>query len=424
MFQAVDISYWAGMWHAPPETLFGLGRVERSLGIALQKLLPQTVRYTSFNFGIECSAMFAREGIDLSLSLEKQPSNSEILILNQLKIGDSYGGYKQDTFSKIKLNLWRRYNCHRARNSWIKNPNRDKISLIQFDYNIRAEQFIPNKLKFALVHDIIPITHPQFSTPSNTESASLRLRLLSKEGAHFICVSKYTADELMNFLKLDKERVHWFQNGLDNAFKPNPNLGDASKWRKKLAIQSDQRYFIAQAGDLKRKNLISIMRAMKIFRKLCNEDIILVIVGQIRNLPSEFDLNLGESEWRSYVRFTGTVQDSDFSALYSSAISLIFLSLAEGFGFPPLEAMACGLPVIASNLTSVPEVVGDSGILVDPTDCDEITNAMLKVALNEPFRISLRNSALSRCQSFTWEKAAQRTVDAWRKSGLDISAGF
>ena len=120
-------------------------------------------------------------------------------------------------------------------------------------------------------------------------------------------------------------------------------------------------------------------------------------------------------KYQDRIIFTGYVLDNDLSAIYSGAVAFIFPSLYEGFGLPVLEAMQCGTPVISSNSSSLPEVVGDAGILIDPKDEDHLCQAMLDVLTDSNLRESLRKKGLERAKQFSWKKCADQTVEIYKK---------
>jgi glycosyltransferase involved in cell wall biosynthesis len=113
--------------------------------------------------------------------------------------------------------------------------------------------------------------------------------------------------------------------------------------------------------------------------------------------------------------FTGYVPDEDLSALYSGARAFVFPSLYEGFGLPLLEAMQCEVPVIASNTTSIPEVVGDAGILVDPKDVDALCQALLDLLTDNSLSQELKRKGLERAKLFSWDKSAADTVEVYKR---------
>ncbi|MEA3458002.1 MAG: glycosyltransferase family 1 protein, partial [Candidatus Thermoplasmatota archaeon] len=115
------------------------------------------------------------------------------------------------------------------------------------------------------------------------------------------------------------------------------------------------------------------------------------------------------------VVFTGYVSDEDLPALYNAADLFVYPSIYEGFGLPPLEAMACGTPVITSNTSSLPEVVGDAGIMVDPPDVDRLADAMHEVLTNEGLRANMIKKGLGRAEMFSWEKCARETLEVYEE---------
>ena len=121
------------------------------------------------------------------------------------------------------------------------------------------------------------------------------------------------------------------------------------------------------------------------------------------------------AQYKDRIIITGYVPDEDLSAIYSGATAFVFPSLYEGFGLPILEAMQCGTPVISSNSTSLPEVVGDAGILVDPKDQDQLCQAMLDILNDDTLRETLKQKGLERAKQFSWEKCANETVEIYKK---------
>jgi glycosyltransferase involved in cell wall biosynthesis len=143
-----------------------------------------------------------------------------------------------------------------------------------------------------------------------------------------------------------------------------------------------------------------------------------VLVGERRAGESFFYDPLPDVEFlglRDSVILAGRVSDDDVRALQTGADAFVFPSLYEGFGLPPLEAMACGAPVIASNSSSLPEVVGDAGLLVDPTSVDELAQALVRLAGDRELRRELGQRARSRATRFTWEATVEATADVYRE---------
>jgi glycosyltransferase involved in cell wall biosynthesis len=141
------------------------------------------------------------------------------------------------------------------------------------------------------------------------------------------------------------------------------------------------------------------------------EDVRLVMTGT----PSvAMRLEIEALHLGKYVHFVGTKDNEDLASLYRGALALAFPSLYEGFGLPPLEAMSCGTPVVSSNVCSLPEVVGDAGILVDPLDVEAMAGSMRALAESSQLRADLRKKGLLRSQEFTWKKTACKTEEVLR----------
>jgi glycosyltransferase involved in cell wall biosynthesis len=164
----------------------------------------------------------------------------------------------------------------------------------------------------------------------------------------------------------------------------------------------------------RRKNLRGLLQA---YARLLETDVAcpLVIVGTRRRGAGEIGRTLQELHLEESVIFTGYVPDADLPAIYTGADLFVFPSLYEGFGLPPLEAMACGTPVVCSNAASLPEVVGDAAIMVDPYDVEGLAEAMLRVLTDADLREHLRRKGLERARQFTWERTARETVAVYRE---------
>jgi len=186
--------------------------------------------------------------------------------------------------------------------------------------------------------------------------------------------------------------------------------------RQKYALP--ERYLLYLGGFDQRKNVYTVLRA---FALLSNKQrqAKLVIAGKLpgRDSPLFPDPRhlVRELELEESVIFTGWVAEEDKPALLSGAAAFVFPSLYEGFGLPALEAMACGIPVVASNRSSLPEVVGEGGILVEPTDVEALAEAMEVLLADDALRAELRQRALAQAAKFSWKQTALETLAVYRK---------
>ena len=215
---------------------------------------------------------------------------------------------------------------------------------------------------------------------------------------------------------MNTERVFVTPLAVSNNFYPVNDSDLIKKTLKHYKIDKSP-YFLSLCTLEPRKNLDFLI---KCFFKLIIEnptlDINLVLVGVSGWKNKTIFIEVQNSPLlKSRVIFTGYVPDQDLSAIYSGAVAFIFPSLYEGFGLPVLEAMQCGTPVISSNSSSLPEVVGDAGILIDPKDEDHLCQAMLDVLTDSNLRESLRKKGLERAKQFSWKKCADQTVEIYKK---------
>jgi glycosyltransferase involved in cell wall biosynthesis len=249
------------------------------------------------------------------------------------------------------------------------------------------------------IHDIVSIEHPEWFRTSATAYYRLLLPLLVRQVHKIITDSRYSKDRILKRLNVPREKVIVIPLGVGETFMPI-SRDVISQLLAKLGITNS---YILTLGSLEpRKNLKRLFLAWKI---VCDKypDYDLVVTG----LPSTSSRGTGFSEIPAHVQFVGFCADQDLPALYSGARAFILPSLYEGFGLPPLEAMACGTPVIVSDKTSLPEVTGDAGLYCDPYDIDDMAQAIQRMIEDSDLRAALREKGLQHVKSFNWNKTAQ-----------------
>lgn len=267
------------------------------------------------------------------------------------------------------------------------------------------------------VHDLSFLTTPESSVPALRDYLTRAVPRAVARADHILADSQSTKDDLATYLGVDGERISVVYPGVDPRFRPldEPAIAD-------VCARYDLSWpFILSVGTLQpRKNYPTLIEA---FARLCKGDELpmplaslrLVIAGGKGWLYQEiFDtverLGLGER-----VRFLGFVPDDDLPALYNAAEVLAMPSLYEGFGLPVLEALACGTPVVTSNVSSLPEVAGDAALLVSPDDVAGLSRALQRALTNQELRTTLRERGLAQAREFTWQRAAETVLGIYQR---------
>lgn len=280
-----------------------------------------------------------------------------------------------------------------------------------------------NLLPMVMVHDLIPLRQPQYVAPWLIAWFEEVIASVG-DRSQVICTSDYVKQDLCDYAKLDPQRVTVAPLGVEHGrFKQVTDPAVLQRVRQRYNISS-QRYVLTLATLEPRKNVPALIRRWAaLVRQQRIDDLDLVLVGNVGWAMG--DLAAAAGDLRDRVHVTGFVADEDLAALYSGAAMFAFASLAEGFGLPPLEAMACGLPVVCANTTSLPEVVGQGehagGLLVEPYDDDAWCAAMLKLETDATLRSELARKAIARAATFTWENHISKTLDAYRQGIASLS---
>ncbi|HJX69701.1 MAG TPA: glycosyltransferase family 1 protein [Dehalococcoidia bacterium] len=239
-----------------------------------------------------------------------------------------------------------------------------------------------------------------------------------KKATRIIAVSHSTKRDLVQHLGIPEERISVIYEGIDHRL-----------FRQVEHRHVDYPYLLFVGSEHPRKNFIGLLQA---FSKLKSErqfkDLKLVKVGKAGGAEAKFrkpiQRVINELNIQRDVVFTGYVADDDLPGYYSGAECFVLPSLYEGFGFPPLEAMACGCPVIVSNVASLPEVAGEAAIKVNPHDTDAIASALHEVLTNKDLKRELVSKGLERASQFSWEKTARETLNAYESVKQTLGVAY
>ena len=258
------------------------------------------------------------------------------------------------------------------------------------------------------VHDLAFIRFPQTFRAYNRTYLDFATRMSVRRAVQILAVSEHTKRELVGLLGVPAERVVVTPNAVRAHFRP-PEPATLAAFRASKGLPER---FVLYVGTLEpRKNLTTLLSAYaEIARR---HDVPLLVGGGKGWLYDAVFQRLEELGLRERVHFVGYIEEEELPLWYAAATVFVFPSIYEGFGMPPLEAMACGTPVITSNSSSLPEVVGDAGLMVAPTDASAFATALDQVLSDAALHDDLRTRGLVRAQAFAWRTTAERTLAAY-----------
>lgn len=246
------------------------------------------------------------------------------------------------------------------------------------------------------LHDASVFDHPEWFRPVFALWTRLSWKMLAKQALVIFTVSEFSRRRLGAHLKIPNQKIHVIPNGVGKPFEPQ-SAREIQRVKEKYNL--NQPYFLFVGTLEPRKNLGTLLRAWEIFN---SKQFTLAIVGTTGKVFA----NVGRIGNPPHA--LGYVPDEDLPALYAGAAALVIPSLYEGFGLPALEALACGTPVVASNISAFPEVLGDAALFVNPLDSNEIARAMQRIAEDKALANDLRARGLQRATQFSWDDSARK----------------
>ncbi|AFZ66504.1 glycosyltransferase family 4 protein [Deinococcus peraridilitoris] len=242
---------------------------------------------------------------------------------------------------------------------------------------------------FFTIHDLIHLRVPAESTRTKRLYYQRVVRPAVRMASRVFTVSEFSRREIITWAGVPEHQVVNVHNGVSRALSPH-----GAKHRQ-------DRPYVLYVGN--RKPHKNIPRLLEAFAHRYARDVTLVLTG---DADAETEAHLARLRLRGDVQFAGSLCDQALARYYRGALALVMPSLYEGFGLPPLEAMACGTPVVTSHATSLPEVVGDAALTFDPRNTDDLTHALDRVLGDAALRAALRERGLRRAQHFSWDRTA------------------
>ena len=279
-----------------------------------------------------------------------------------------------------------------------------------------ASPLFPTTPTVVTVHDLIPLILPAYRGSPLVRLYTRLVAAAARRAEAIITVSQTSKRDIVHYLHIPPERVYVTYEAAGEAFQPVEDEAQLAAIRQKYALP--ERYLLYLGGFDQRKNLSTLLRA---FALLVNrqQQARLVIAGKLpeRDSPLFPDPHrlVRDLDIVKRVSFTDWVPEEDKPALLSGAMAFVFPSLYEGFGLPAAEALACGTPVIASSRSSLPEVVDEGGVLVEPADVEALAEAMEALLVDDVLRVELQQRALTQAAKFNWKQTALETLAVYRR---------
>ncbi len=285
-----------------------------------------------------------------------------------------------------------------------------------------ASPLFPRTRTIVTIHDLIPMILPLYRGSALVRAYTQLVALAAKRADAIIADSECSRHDIIARLQVEPTRVQVIYLAADPRFQPVIDPAPLDAVRSKYNLP--EKFVLYLGGYDQRKNVRVIIQAFARLPEFYRAGVRLVLAGvklgddsaffpDPRRIARDAGTHGGAPLPDDAIQYLGWVDEADKPALYASATAFVFPSLYEGFGLPPLEAMACGTPVIASNASSLPEIIGDAGITIEPNDGDAWAEAMRTVLTDESQWQAMRARGLAQAQKFSWERTAQETLKVY-----------
>ncbi len=308
-----------------------------------------------------------------------------------------------------------RYRMSRAwrQRSFSKGCQANQIQVYHEPNFLTYKHDVPTVLT---VHDLSWIRFPHTHAKAHVAEMNHYFPDSLMRADKIITVSEFVKQEVQDVFGISAEHIVAIGEGAEELFQPRSSM-ETQNVLDRFGLKHGK--YILAVGTLEpRKNLIVALNAYGRLPTAVRAEYPLILIGMKAWLANEFDKNLAQVSpliEAGQIRLLGYQPREDLAVVMSGALCLVYPSIYEGFGLPPLEAMASGVPVISSDVSSIPEVVGDSGVLIDPHDTDALTDAMHRMIEDTPYRDQMAQKALERSQLFSWRNCVEKTIAVYRQ---------
>jgi len=298
---------------------------------------------------------------------------------------------------------------------WLNQPVKRNVNRNKADVFFSPDGFVPFGMrvpKVSMFHDVAYLRYPEYLQPRIRNFYTKWIPKYMAHTDHIITVSEFSKKELIVGYNINPEKISVVYNGITNSYRPiDPSRID--EVRKKYA--NGRPYFLYLGAIHPRKNVLTLVKAFEHFKKSTHSNIHLVLAGRDAWHTKELFLAIEQSEFKGDIHLPGYVSTADATSLVAAAEVMIYPSLYEGFGLPVVEAMACGVPVICSHVSSLPEVAGGAALLFDPLDAHQLSVQMKSIVDDEVLRNDTIRKGLERSTFFSWDKAAENIYNILKR---------
>ena len=308
--------------------------------------------------------------------------------------------------------------CYKSKKAAVRNFI--ELPYLAWKYKLKClhmQYFIPFVCPCPIVVTIHDISFEHFSDIFTKKEMLLQRNLIpyaARKSKKILTVSEFSKDDICEKYQVSPEKVVVTYNGKSEKFNKEP-LTDQERAVLRERYSLPEKYILYVGNIQPRKNLKRLLHAYFKYADKAANSLPLVIVGKKAWMYDEVFAEIEQRQWEGRVFFTDYVDADDLPQIYKEAEFFVYPSIFEGFGLPVLEAMACGTPVITSNITSIPEVAGDACYLVDPFSEEEICNALETFASNEEMRKACMVKGYKQAEKFNWKITAQETEKVYRQ---------
>lgn len=269
---------------------------------------------------------------------------------------------------------------------------------------------LPKRIKrVTVIHDLSPIHYPEWHQFISSKAQELFLPAILKRADHIITNSNFTAQDVIQYFPFTKNKTTGILLGKEDFFKPNPNKAILAK----LGLKTP---YILHTGTIEpRKNLPLLVKAFEQIKKEKATNLQLVLVGKLGWKSESLQAIINISPFKKDIKLLGYVERDMLPTIYTEARVFVYPSHFEGFGLPVLEAMSCGTPVIVSDVSSLPEIIGTSGLTFLPNDQEQLVKKINQVLDNDSLIQTLSEQSLQQAAKFSWDKTAKKTLEIFEQ---------